>query len=55
MSEGFHRQCVILGDAMWLRSLLLPAPHSVNQSILLGLSFLACPALKYLQARENNF
>lgn len=36
MSEGFHRQCVILGGAMWLRSLLLPAPHRVNQSFLFG-------------------
>lgn len=36
MREGFRWQYVILGGAMWLYSLLLPALYSMNQSFLLG-------------------
>lgn len=32
MSKGVHRQYVVLGGALWLRSLLLPALYSTKES-----------------------
>lgn len=56
MSEGFHRQYVVILGGAYVAVFTTASSSLQRESKLSSWTIsVACPALKYLQAKKNNF